>query len=277
MRTDPDGGRKKMENTERTAPLSKQSAPFEPSRGGNWSQGWWRPVVLLAAVLVILVLARTFGLGERVAELRGWIQSLGNWGYGAFVLLYATAVVAALPGAAITLTAGALFGSVAGVILVSIGSTLGASLAFFIARYFARDATVRWMSKSERFRQLDLMTERHGAVIVAVTRLIPLFPFNLLNYGFGLTRVPFGTYVFWSWLCMLPGTVLYVVGADALAKGISEGGIPWALIAVLVGVAALLVILTRLARKKLAERDEKHSQEEFNDGGTEGTVDDPRR
>lgn len=272
----PDGDRKIMDNADRTPPLSKESTSLKPSTGGSSSRGWWRPVALLAAVLVILVLAKTLGLGERVAELRGWIQSLGKWGYGAFVLLYATAVVAALPGAAITLAAGALFGSVAGVILVSIGSTLGASLAFFIARYFARDATARWMSKSERFRQLDLMTERHGAVIVAVTRLIPLFPFNLLNYGFGLTRVPFGTYVFWSWLCMLPGTVLYVVGADALAKGISEGGIPWALIAVLVGVASLLVILTRLARKRLAEKDEKQSQEKPYDGRTKGTVD-PRR
>jgi uncharacterized membrane protein YdjX (TVP38/TMEM64 family) len=206
---------------------------------------------------LILVLARVFGLGEKLGEIRGWIQSLGNWRYGAFVILYAAAVVAALPGAAITVAAGALFGSVAGVILVSIGSTLGASLAFLISRYFARDATVRWISRNERFRQLDLLTERHGAVIVAITRLIPLFPFNLLNYGFGLTRVPFGTYVFWSWLCMLPGTVLYVVGADALTKGISEGEIPRTLIGVLIGVAVLLVILTRYARTKLAGKDKK--------------------
>jgi len=244
-----------MEDTYKTHASPEGGEPAEAAAGQGKPRGWWKPVALIAAVVLILVLARAYGLGERLGGLRMWIQSLGNWGYGAFVILYALAVVAALPGAAITVAAGALYGSVIGVILVSIGSTLGASVAFLMSRYFARDATARWISKNERLRQLDLLTERHGAVIVAITRLIPLFPFNLLNYAFGLTRVPFGTYVFWSWLCMLPGTVLYVVGADALTKGVMQGSIPWPLVGVLAGVALLLVFLTRFARKKLGEKD----------------------
>ncbi len=70
------------------------------------------------------------------------------------------------------------------------------------------------------------MTEKHGAIIVAVTRLVPLFPFNLLNYGFGLTRVPFWTYLFWSWLCMLPGTIAYLVGTDAVILAVTTGELP---------------------------------------------------
>lgn len=244
-----------MEDTYKTHASTEGGEPAEASAGRGKPRGWWKPVALITVVVLILVLARVFGLGERLGGLRMWIQSLGNWGYGAFVILYALAVVAALPGAAITVAAGGLYGSVIGVILVSIGSTLGASVAFLMSRYFARDATARWISKNERLRQLDLLTERHGAVIVAITRLIPLFPFNLLNYAFGLTRVPFGTYVFWSWLCMLPGTVLYVVGADALTKGVMQGSIPWPLVGVLAGVALLLVFLTRFARKKLGEKD----------------------
>ena len=244
-----------MEDTYKTHASPEGGEPAEAAAGQGKPRGWWKPVALIAAVVLILVLARVFGLGERLGGLRMWIQTLGNWGYGAFVILYALAVVAALPGTAITVAAGALYGSVIGVILVSIGSTLGASVAFLMSRYFARDATARWISKNERLRQLDLLTERHGAVIVAITRLIPLFPFNLLNYAFGLTRVPFGTYVFWSWLCMLPGTVLYVVGADALTKGVMQGSIPWPLVGVLAGVALLLVFLTRFARKKLGEKD----------------------
>jgi uncharacterized membrane protein YdjX (TVP38/TMEM64 family) len=244
-----------MEDTCKTHASPEGGEPAEAAAGQGKPRGWWKPVALIAAVVLILVLARAYGLGERLGGLRMWIQSLGNWGYGAFVILYALAVVAALPGAAITVAAGALYGSVIGVILVSIGSTLGASVAFLMSRYFARDATARWISKNERLRQLDLLTERHGAVIVAITRLIPLFPFNLLNYAFGLTRVPFGTYVFWSWLCMLPGTVLYVVGADALTKGIVQGRVPWPLVGVLAGVALLLVFLARFARKKLSEKD----------------------
>jgi uncharacterized membrane protein YdjX (TVP38/TMEM64 family) len=79
------------------------------------------------------------------------------------------------------------------------------------------------------------MTERHGAIIVAITRLVPIFPFNLLNYGFGLTRVRFGTYLLWSFLCMLPGIALYVVGADALTRGLAEGGSVGQLLAALLG------------------------------------------
>lgn len=243
-----------MEETQKTPTAPTGNEPAGAAAGRGEPRGWWRPVALIAAVVLILVLARVFGLGERLGGLRMWIQSLGNWGYGAFVILYALAVVAALPGAAITVAAGALYGSVIGVILVSIGSTLGASVAFLMSRYFARDATARWLAKNERLRQLDLLTERHGAVIVAITRLIPLFPFNVLNYAFGLTRVPFGTYVFWSWLCMIPGTVLYVVGADALTKGVMQGSIPWPLIFVLAAVALLLFFLTRFARRKLSEK-----------------------
>ncbi|PIX86577.1 MAG: hypothetical protein COZ32_02575, partial [Nitrospirae bacterium CG_4_10_14_3_um_filter_53_41] len=89
---------------------------------------------------------------------------------------------------------------------------------------------------------------------VALTRLVPLFPFNLLNYGFGLTKIPFKTYLFWSWLCMLPATVLFVIGTDAIVKGVSEGKIPWGLIALAAGAAVLLGFLVQSARKRLQEK-----------------------
>lgn len=216
-------------------------------------QGLWRPIMLIAVIIIVLILARVFGLGKRLGDLRDWIEALGIWGPVVFVVLYVGAVVAGIPGSAITIAAGALFGSVFGVILVSISSTLGASLAFLIARYFARDAIARWLSTKEKFGRLDQLTEKHGAIIVAITRLIPIFPFNLLNYGFGLTRVNFLTYVFWSWLCMLPGTVLYVVGTDAITSGISQGQVPWVLIGIVVGVSIMLVIITRYARRQLKE------------------------
>jgi uncharacterized membrane protein YdjX (TVP38/TMEM64 family) len=180
---------------------------------------------------------------------------MGAWGPVVFVPLYAMAVVAALPGSALTVAAGALFGSVLGVLVVSTAATLGASLSFLIARYFARDAIARWLSTNEKFRRLDQLTEQHGVIIVALTRLVPLFPFNLLNYGFGLTRVPFWTYLFWSWLCMLPGTILYVVGADALTQGIARGEMPWVLIGAIGGVGALLMMLVRYARRRLQNEE----------------------
>lgn len=218
---------------------------------------WWRPVALLAAILVILVLARVFGIGERLSALRDWIEGLGPWGPVVFVFLYSAAVVAAIPGSALTVAAGALFGSVLGVVVVINAATLGASLAFLIARYFARDSVARWLSRSEKFQKLDRLTEEHGAIIVALTRLVPLFPFNLLNYGFGLTRVPFWTYVVWSWICMLPGTIIFVVGADAFTQGLTQGEVPWALVGVFVGVGVILTLLVRQARRTLKEKEIK--------------------
>jgi len=219
------------------------------------AQGLWRPIALIAAIVVIIIAAKVFGLGDRLGALRDWIQALGAWGPAVFVFMYAAAVVAALPGSALTVAAGALFGSVLGVIVVSIASTLGAALSFLVARYFARGAVAGWLSDKEKFRRLDRMTEERGAIIVALTRLAPIFPFNLLNYGFGLTRVPFWTYVFWSWLCMLPGTVLYVVGADVVTKAVVQGEVPWLLVGTLVAAAAVLAVLVRQARRKLQDRE----------------------
>ena len=224
--------------------------PQPPSR-----RPWLRPLLLLAVVAVLLVLARVLGLGEMLGELQDWIEGLGPVGPVVFLGLYILAVVAAIPGAAITLAAGALFGTVLGVIVVSAGSTVGATLAFLIARYFARDAVGQWASRNEKFARLDRLTERHGAVIVAVTRLVPLFPFNLLNYGFGLTRVRLWTYVFWSWLCMLPATVVYVAGADVLTRALTEGDVPWPLVGVLAAVLVLTLLLARYMRGYLKKKE----------------------
>ncbi|HSM14436.1 MAG TPA: TVP38/TMEM64 family protein [Thermoanaerobaculia bacterium] len=223
--------------------------------GGGSRAPWLRPLALLLVVAALLVAARALGLGARLGELRGWIEGLGWLGPVVFVLLYALAATLAVPASLLTLAAGAMFGSLVGIAVVIVGATLGASAAFAIARWFARDAVVRWLGESERFRRLDALTERHGAIVVAITRLVPLFPFNLLNYGFGLTRVRFGTYVLWSFLCMLPGTALYVVGADALTRGLAEGRVPWLLVGLFAATLALLVGVVARARRSLAERE----------------------
>jgi len=217
----------------------------------------WRPILLMSMVVVIIILSWTLGIGERLMALRDWIHSLGAMGPAVFILIYAGATVAALPGAAISIIAAAIFGSVVGVIVVSIASTLGASLAFLVGRYFARDATEKWLSKREKFKKLYDLTERHGAIIVAIVRLVPLFPFNFVNYGFGLTKVPFLTYVFWSWLCMLPGTVLYVVGTDAVVQAIARKEVPWPLIGVFVAAGIVLFVLVRVARGRLHGGEER--------------------
>jgi len=215
----------------------------------------WRPVLLIAAVAGVMILAWVLDLGGRIRLLQGWIAGLGVWGPLAFVLLYGLATLLALPGVAMTALAGGLFGSLVGVVAVSAGSTLGAGLAFLAARHFARQSVEAWLGGNPKFQKLDAMVERQGAIVVAITRLVPLFPFNLLNFGFGLTRVPFATYLLYSWLCMLPGTVLYVVGFDALFTGLAQGRVPWALVAATAAMAVLLALIIRRARRALAARE----------------------
>jgi uncharacterized membrane protein YdjX (TVP38/TMEM64 family) len=244
------------------APTGKPDPASElgsQDQSGTRSPGrqWWRPVVLIALVIAILVLARLLGLADKLGDLRDWIKSLGALGALVFILIYVVAVVAAIPAAPISVAAAALFGSVWGVIVINIGATLGAALAFIVGRYFARDAVVNWLGQNEKFRRLDGLTEEHGAIIVALTRLVPIFPFNLLNYGFGLTRVPFWTYVFWTWLCIIPGTVLYVVGADALLQGVAQGKIPWVLVLAFGVALVLLTILVRFAKRRLQAREQE--------------------
>jgi uncharacterized membrane protein YdjX (TVP38/TMEM64 family) len=227
----------------------------DKGKAGARGRDIWKLVLFAAVVLSLIVLARVFGLGERLQELREWIAGMGTLGMAVFVGLYIVAVVAAVPGLPISIAAAAIFGALKGVILVSIGSTLGASAAFLISRYLARDAISRWLSGNEKFRRLDRLTEQHGAIIVAITRLVPLFPFNLLNYGYGLTRIPFWTYAFWSWLCMLPGTIVYLVGTDALVTAAATGTIPWLIVGVFVVALAGVILAVRIAGGKLKEKE----------------------
>lgn len=213
--------------------------------------GAWRPLILIGLVVAMIIVSSQLDLGTYLEVLREWIQGLGPLGAVVYIAIYVIATVAALPGLPLSVLAGAIFGAVVGVAVVSVGATLGAALSFLVGRYFARDATAAWLSRSEKFRKLDSLTEKHGATIVALTRLVPIFPFNLLNYGFGLTRIRFGTYVFWSWLCMLPGIVLYVAGADLLTQLAAGGELsPTVIVGVLVA-AAVLFLLARYARGRL--------------------------
>jgi uncharacterized membrane protein YdjX (TVP38/TMEM64 family) len=212
-----------------------------------------KPLILLLFLVAIVVLGRLLGFSDMLVQVRDWVAAQGAWAPVLYAGVYALATLLAIPGSALTITAGALFGSLIGVVTVIIGATIGASLCFLVARYLARDAVKGMLEKNEKFRKLDEMTEKNGSVFVAITRLVPLFPFNVLNYGFGLTGVRFVDYVLWSFLCMLPGTVLYVVGTDAVTTALEEGRVPWLLIGVVVTVAALLTVLVARLRKKIKE------------------------
>ncbi len=210
----------------------------------------WRPITLLLLVTVVLVLSHFLKFDRQLLNLRHWIIQSGHWGYLIYLAVYIIATIAAIPGSTLTAFGGILFGSVRGIIAVSISATISASLAFLIARYFAREAVAQRFAHNDKYRKIDKISKEKGGIVVALTRLIPLFPYNFLNYALGLTGVPFWTYVFWTWLCMLPAIIFIVVGTDSLTKGILEGQIPWLLISVFAATGIIVWLLIRYARRE---------------------------
>lgn len=175
------------------------------------------------------------------------LAGAGVWAPLAFIGFYAAATVLFLPGAVLTLAAGALFGAVPGALYSLVGATLGATLAFVIARYLAAD----WVARKAggRLKQLIEGVEAEGWRFVAFVRLAPLFPFNLVNYALGLTRIPLVAYAAASFVCMFPGALAYAwlghTGREALTGG--DGTIRNALFAL--ALLALVAFLPRLVRR----------------------------
>jgi len=228
-----------------------------PHEQKSTGRPWLKPVLLFACLFAALLAARFFHLGDKLSVAKEWIASLGSWGPIAFIVIYIVAAAAMIPGTILTVSAGALFGGVPGVMYVSIASTTVAALCFVIARYIARDAVKAWLADKPSFSHLDDMTERQGVWVVAVVRLVPLFPFNLVNYAFGLTRVGFWSYVITSWLCMLPGTTVYVVGADSVVQVLSGGAIPWLWIGVSLGLLIVLGYVGVVLKRKIRAPEQK--------------------
>ena len=216
-------------------------------------RSWRRAALLPLLVLAFFLLARWLGLGTGLGELRGWIEAHGSAGAGLFLLLFALVGISALPGLPLTLAAGALFGAWKGLLLASGGTVLGASLAFLLSRTLAREFIRRRLEGKRVFVTIEAWTVERGALAVALTRLFPIFPYSLLNFAFGLTGVRFSTYIFWSWLCMLPGHLFYVAGSDALLQGIESGRVPWNLVIIAGVVLAFLLLMLPWARRRLRE------------------------
>lgn len=215
------------------------------------------------ALLVALVLAGRQAAGA-IPRFAAYIAELGAIGPVVFIAGYAIATVAFIPGSLLTLAAGAIFGLGRGVAFVFVAATLGSTLAFLVARYFARAAIERRLAGNTRFAAVDRAIAAQGRRIVLLLRLSPAFPFSLLNYALGLTRVSLRDYVMAS-VGMLPGTVLFVyygkLAGDvaALASGVQTPRDAGYYTVLGVGLLATLVVttlVTKTARRALREATE---------------------
>lgn len=217
--------------------------------------------ILLIGVTVALLVMLGRQAGMYLPQFVAWVDSLGVWGPVVFVAGYVVAAVAFVPGSILTLAAGAIFGLGKGVVIVFLAAMLGSAAAFLVARYLARPAIERRLAGNTRFAAIDRAVGAQGRKIVFLLRLSPVFPFNLLNYALGLTKVRFLDFFIAS-AGMLPGTLLYVyygklagdvaalAGGSAVAKGPEYYAV---LVLGLVATIVVTTIVTRIARRALKE------------------------
>jgi uncharacterized membrane protein YdjX (TVP38/TMEM64 family) len=235
----------------------------QPSQASPNSQPIWRKITKLIGVGLalgaLLVLGRE--LGRHVPTFVAWVEGLGYWGPVVYIIGYAAATIAFIPGLILSIAAGAIFGIFKGTLIVCIGATLGSCGAFLIARYLARESIERRLEGSPRFKSIDRAVAKEGLKIVFLLRLSPIFPYNLMNYGLGLTSVSLHHYAIAS-IGMIPGTFLYAYSGKAhgtvaaAAGGAASSGGAGQTALLIVGLAATAVVtafVTRLARRALKE------------------------
>lgn len=251
-------------------PISSRSLSF---RSPFRSKGWNR-VMSFSAIATLTLLPTTLLSSPAQAQTTSgfnpqdwmqaalqWVDSLGFWGPFAFIVLYIVATVAFLPGSILTLGAGVVFGVVKGALFVFVGAMLGATAAFIVGRYVARDWVSKKVNRNPKFKALDDAIGREGRKILLLLRLSPAFPFNLLNYAMGLTRISLPDYVTGT-AGIIPGTIMYVY-LGSLAGSIAMIGsgdtpsnptVQWTIrIVGFIATVAVTVYVTKIARKALNE------------------------
>ncbi|MEG4148553.1 TVP38/TMEM64 family protein [Microcoleus sp. Pol12B5] len=217
-------------------------------------------IALLLAILIVAT--RSAYVQDVLRTLLMRIEDLGWWGPVAFVATYNLATVLFVPGSVLTLGGGAIFGLWWGSVYVFAASILGAVFAFAIGRYLCRDRVVKYMESHPKFKALDRAVCQQGLKIVFLTRLCPLFPFNLLNYALGITQVSLKDYVLGSF-GMIPGTIMYVysgslvgevaaIGTATVYESPQDSAVKWLInIISFLATVAVTVFITRIARKAL--------------------------
>lgn len=209
---------------------------------------------LLFAGLIIAAIAgiRAAGISEYLDQekLGRIIQSYGNLAPVIYMLIYALAPALFLPGLPITIAGGILFGPLWGVVYTITGATSGACMAFLISRYVSSGFIESKLTGSKWIKLQDNV-EKHGWKVVALTRLIPLFPFNLLNYALGLTRIKFTHYMITTFICMLPACIAFIVFSSSLPD-LLQGKLSFKFITgiVLIVMVSFIPVIYNFIKKK---------------------------
>lgn len=234
------------------------STQSESRRREDGSRGKWIWITVVLAVVVGVAIY--FGVPARAQALLQatleQIRQLGPWAPVLFILLYIVSCMAVIPASVLTIGGGTLFGVVQGSIYVSIAATLGATAAFLMGRYLARDWITRKLGAHPAFVAIDKSVAEEGWRIVFLTRLCPIFPFFLMNYAYGLTRISLRDYVLATWIGIIPGSTLFVyIGSLARVGDQQSSPMGWALKGFILVTAVLaFAYLDKVARRVLSSK-----------------------
>ena len=244
----------------------ESSGDVTKSGGGRKKGKPWRRLLLAVVIIVgVALIANQLGLfdllkggslKERVERLDGMFQSLGAWAPVVFVLIWIFSCTLLLPGLPITIAGALVFGAVWGSVYTAIGANIGACAAFLVGRYAARSMVEGWIEKNKSLKKIDEGVRQQGWRMLMITRFVPLFPFSLQNYVYGLTNIPFRTYALVTIPTILPGTIAFNFAAGSAREVILSGGQPEALkrTVLYLAIAAVFFVLVSVIAGRVKKR-----------------------
>lgn len=219
------------------------------ARGPSAVRGRWALAALGLFVLAMVVMGRALDVEHHVETAQSWVGALGVLAPAAYVSVYTAATLIGVPGLPFTLLAPILFGPLPGFVVMVIASALSAALGFLIARFLARDLVARRLDGASGFARLAALVEEHHWMVIPLVRIVPLAPFVVVNYGFGLTGIAFWRYFLWTELAMIPMNAVLVFGADVLYRATTGGATAWPLLVAVLADAGALGALALFGRK----------------------------
>lgn len=221
------------------------------SKTGSWLVRW-RSLSFVFLLVIVLVGWTLLPVTDWIEDLQSWIDDFGALGPPIFILIYILAVILLVPGSALTIAAGLAYGNW-GIPLALGASTVGASLAFLIARYIAYEKVHTLLAEKKVLQAVESVVNNEGWKIIVLVRISPLIPFNIQNYFFGVTEIPLWQYIASTFVGLIPGTIVNVVVANFADGGFDGGIVQWGFVGVGVIASCFLVWhVTRKVKKKVA-------------------------
>jgi len=206
-------------------------------------------IIYIAGLTAIILVLNSDLVGMHPGNLQKWIKGWGMWAPLVYISLWVVCSLFFLPVIPLNIIGGIVFGPVMGSVYTSLGATLGATASFLLGRYLLHSLISEWVVSNEKFRQINRGVKANGWKMLTITRLVPVLPFHLQNYIYGITEIRLTTYVFVSWVCMIPANAAYCfLGTTFIrrAEGIKQN-------LVYIGAAAAFFMLVLFLYRRYRE------------------------